>query len=712
MPRHEATRLVIEKSKQASTGSPDSFARNMDTNTMKRLLLTSLTSIATFSISCVAPVDIEDRGDVEETIAAHEQAVERAPLRYGSIYHLQNGYNGWGGGYLDTRAAGCSDNALCVSTASSDNRDTRSGSWRLISADGKAYGEPVRSGDRVHLANMYPRNYSGDSNLEPGVFGGFLDTRGRGCADNALCVSTSWSHNRDSGSGLWIIESSADVVTEGQSIRLRNDYRGGGGYLDTRGRGCQDNMLCVSTSNSADRDSGSGSWRMQLAEAGPGNLPRRSDLTLDLIRSYVERFAPIVVLHPDDPYRPDSVDTYLQSSALHAGLVFNEGDHDTFQIFAEHWYSSPYVRSVGVGASEANLKQYLSWFLSDGAFRWSYGGPIQGMTCTAVNEPADPDAWSDNYFCNKLGIPFTWSHAGPIQGMNCVQVNEPSEPASYGWNDNYLCHNTGIDFQWSFAGPIAGKECVQFNEPSDPHTWSDNYLCHSPLANYVKLWLSPDTNQDAVRRGSTDRAKSYVTVENKPGVVTIQYWYFYPYNGPGRFEVCLSSHICEQIQIGTVGRHEGDWEHVDVDVLPSGAVADVRLSRHGDEVRAIDQVAWEGSHPVVYSAFYSHAHYPSAGTQYYNRPWSTYYGFGTASVDLYDRTADGPRWATGLPGKYEIVAIKEVEGVSVPSPDWTKLAGRWGAYERLSHTHSVNYGFGTYSYTQKEVGAGPTTPRF
>jgi hypothetical protein len=560
-------------------------------NTMRTLHFTSLALIAALSSACAAPVDIADQDDAEETIAVDQQAVGAAPLVYGTIYHLQNGYSGWSGGYLDTRGAGCADNALCVSTSWSDNRDTKSGSWRLISADGKAYGEPVRSGDRVYLANMYPRNYSGDSNLEPGVFGGFLDTRGRGCADNKLCVSTSWSHNRDSGSGRWIIEASTSEVTEGQAIHLRNDYSGGGGYLDTRGRGCADNMLCVSTSDSADRDSGSGWWRMQFAEAGPVP-PRRSDLTLDSIRSYVEQYAPIIVLHPDDPYRPDSVDNYLQNSALHGALVFNEGDYDNLQIRNEAWYSSPSMRYWGIAALEAGLKGYLS-------------------------------------------------------------------------ND----------------------------------------------AN-VKLWLSPDTNQDEVRRGNIDRAKSYVAIQNKPGFVRIQYWYFYPYNGPGRFEVCMSSHLCEQYQIDTIGRHEGDWEHVDVDILPSGAVSDVRLSRHGDDVSARNQVAWEGAHPVVYSAFHSHAHYPSAGTQYYMRPWSTDYFFGTASVDLYDRTANGPRWASALPGKYEIVAVHDVPGVDVAKPDWAKFAGRWGGYERLRHTHSVNYGFGTYDYTQTEVGAGPGTPQF
>lgn len=45
-------------------------------------------------------------------------------LVYGQKYHLQNGYAGWTGGYLDTRGQGCEGNFYCVSTASSPTGPT------------------------------------------------------------------------------------------------------------------------------------------------------------------------------------------------------------------------------------------------------------------------------------------------------------------------------------------------------------------------------------------------------------------------------------------------------------------------------------------------------------------------------------------------------------------------------------------------------------
>ena len=45
------------------------------------------------------------------------------------------------------------------------------------------------------------------------------------------------------------------------TVFLQNAYMNlNGGYLDTRGAGCENNYLCVSTSQSQDRDNGSTWW--------------------------------------------------------------------------------------------------------------------------------------------------------------------------------------------------------------------------------------------------------------------------------------------------------------------------------------------------------------------------------------------------------------------------------------------------------------------
>ncbi len=103
--------------------------------------------------------------------------------------------------------------------------------------------------------------------------GGYLDVRGSGCQDNCLCVSTADSFDRDHGSGTWKILSATgkkigEPVLANDLIYFQNQYGGDGGYLDVRGRGCQDNHLCVSTAKSNDRDHGSGTWRIMPDSSG------------------------------------------------------------------------------------------------------------------------------------------------------------------------------------------------------------------------------------------------------------------------------------------------------------------------------------------------------------------------------------------------------------------------------------------------------------
>ena len=179
----------------------------------------------------------------------------KANLLYGSTYRIQNGYSGWSENYLDTRGEGCEGNLLCVSTSTNFDRVSGSGTWIISSATGKAVGDPVLSGDQVYLQNQYGAGQ-----------GGYLDTRGKGCEGNLLCVSTATSSNRDSGSGTWRIikEDSGGNVQEDDVVHLWNGWSDwSGGFLDTRGAGCEGNLYCVSACGSWNRDAGSTHWRFQ-----------------------------------------------------------------------------------------------------------------------------------------------------------------------------------------------------------------------------------------------------------------------------------------------------------------------------------------------------------------------------------------------------------------------------------------------------------------
>jgi hypothetical protein len=183
-------------------------------------------------------------------------------LTYGTPYHIQNGYQNWSGGYLDTRDAGCDGNVLCVSTATTAFRDGASGTWTLHSADNRPDGSTVLYGDHVYLQNGYVYN---------GVVS-YLDTRDAGCNGDELCVSTAATTARDGLSGTWQIVGDPSLVgtpvNQFDTVHILNGYwNWQGGYLDTDNRGCEGNLLCVSTSSTYDRDTGSTWWRIGQQQA-------------------------------------------------------------------------------------------------------------------------------------------------------------------------------------------------------------------------------------------------------------------------------------------------------------------------------------------------------------------------------------------------------------------------------------------------------------
>lgn len=121
------------------------------------------------------------------------------PVLVGDDIHLENAWNKFQGGFLDTRGYQkdfeITGNHLCVSTALVKNRDNGSGVWKIV-MPGKANGTPVANNDAVHLKNGWNK-----------FNGGFLDACGfqkeLEKTGNFLCVSTSTAQNRDNGSGIW-----------------------------------------------------------------------------------------------------------------------------------------------------------------------------------------------------------------------------------------------------------------------------------------------------------------------------------------------------------------------------------------------------------------------------------------------------------------------------------------------------------------------------
>ncbi len=213
--------------------------------------------------------------------------------------------------------------------------------------------------------------------------------------------------------------------------------------------------------------------------------------------------------------------------------------------------------------------------------------------------------------------------------------------------------------------------------------------------------------------GSLTRAKAYVRVLPWNWLFTeLQFWLFYPFNGPGRVEACASGNLCAYLQLGENGRHYGDWEEVSLRVLNSTRqLAAVYISRHDAGQWFLrrnfgNALKFNGTHPWIYVAKYSHAHYPTPGYHDYKRTREYDYGLGTASIDLYDLTGNGAFFPVHDPGSYSVIS-SAMPNYQVSEPDWVWFKGRWGQYERLAFRIEVEH-LGVTLFD--EVGSGPTGP--
>jgi hypothetical protein len=149
---------------------------------------------------------------------------------------------------------------------------------------------------------------------------------------------------------------------------------------------------------------------------------------------------------------------------------------------------------------------------------------------------------------------------------------------------------------------------------------------------------------DAPGRGHDRRPAAYArSAPREGGGSWLQYWLYYPAQDQDR-------------GIVRTGRHEGDWELVQIGVDPGGRPRELVYAQHGGAERC----AWpdaerRAGHPVVYVARGSHASYLRPGVR--DRMWP----------DPNDE-ADGRG----------VVVRPRVVGVSSESPAWMRFRGRWG----------------------------------
>ncbi len=226
-----------------------------------------------------------------------------------------------------------------------------------------------------------------------------------------------------------------------------------------------------------------------------------------------------------------------------------------------------------------------------------------------------------------------------------------------------------------------------------------------------RYWLRID---DSLKPGNMARARAQVRVVQglNDDMVDLQFWFFYGFNGPGKFHVYVPAVLDKDVEMDTAGRHYGDWEHVTLRMhRQAGAwkLHSVYLSRHTFTtwVSQLSDLQFSGNHPIVYSARDSHAHYQTAGQHVYETPWHRNIGIGTAKVELYDLAADGGQAFDTSQPNHSVIIASDFPDHGITAPAWTQFDSMWGQYEKL--IYSFNF-VDIDIYDFKEVESGPHGP--
>lgn len=241
--------LEIKREKRNPTNFPSQYS------TMRQYILSPFIIISAMGISILAILGFVNFNKNSESAAKNNDLhlkskntinniveYDKSTLKIGSVVHLKN-QSSDDAGYLDAWGEVKSKPEFWivptelkfVSTHPNPNRENGSGSWKIVSANGKKDGETLVYGDKIHLQNMYSD-------------AGFLDNCGwlkdmpvfrNFVEDQKFAVFTTWSKDRDNGTGTWVIGSNTEfdgsLVLEGASISLENGFPDGG-YLDSYGR--------------------------------------------------------------------------------------------------------------------------------------------------------------------------------------------------------------------------------------------------------------------------------------------------------------------------------------------------------------------------------------------------------------------------------------------------------------------------------------------
>jgi hypothetical protein len=166
-----------------------------------------------------------------------------------------------------------------------------------------------------------------------------------------------------------------------------------------------------------------------------------------------------------------------------------------------------------------------------------------------------------------------------------------------------------------------GKVLKTSVTPADLSTWSgsSNYLqfTNNTFPSEGNDFETGDPIVPAAAAGwGQSNAPIYVKTIDYGSYIDIKYYMFYGINGFQTFQAGIIVNLKTQPYLfdwANFALHQGDWEHVTVRISEDTTrLLGVFYSQHGNAAW-VPNPQLDGTHPVVYSAWNSHANFPAAG---------------------------------------------------------------------------------------------------
>jgi hypothetical protein len=214
------------------------------------------------------------------------------------------------------------------------------------------------------------------------------------------------------------------------------------------------------------------------------------------------------------------------------------------------------------------------------------------------------------------------SHAqGPVVGLDVIQKYAPTiylhpydnhHPMAV---EEFLGENSMLD--------QSGHVLKSGLTPADLATYSSS-------TNYLRLTSNvfpSDTNEfetgDPIVAGSSpgwgqSNAPVYVKTIDHGSYIDLKFYMFYAINGFQTFQAGIIVNFKTRPYLfdwASFALHQGDWEHVTVRISEDTTrLLGVFYSQHGNAAWVANP-SLDGTHPIVYSAWDSHANFPTSGIE-------------------------------------------------------------------------------------------------